>query len=352
MWYIYTFRRCALACASLFVTALSWSANSAYISRVYEYRPAPGQFTNLMPAYVEGDDAESMRSKAEETIAENNRGLISLGAWGGYIVFGFDHPVVNDKGNYDLLILGNAFYSNPSDPAAGGSAEPGIVMVSYDANGNGLPDDTWYELAGSGHASATHNYELTYYKTPSDHVATPDNDRKYLIDTTHVAWTDNKGHQGHIYQLAYHKQPYYPQWLDDEQLVFTGTRLPDNGVYDSERSLYVQYAFDYGYVDNHPNDTEAAKLKLDWAVKADGTPANLTAIHFVKVYNGILQQYGTTGETSTEIMGAEDLHPDMVTALTDIYTNQQPSKTIRNGQICIIRPDGVFNLTGQKIQTR
>ena len=29
----------------------------------------------------------------------------------------------------------------------GGSAEPGIVFVSKDVNGNGEPDDEWYELA-------------------------------------------------------------------------------------------------------------------------------------------------------------------------------------------------------------
>ena len=42
---------------------------SPYISTVYEYCPAPGQFVNAMPEYREGDTAETMRQKAEEAIA-------------------------------------------------------------------------------------------------------------------------------------------------------------------------------------------------------------------------------------------------------------------------------------------
>ena len=62
---------------------------------------------------------------------------VSLGGFGGYIVVGFDHSIDN-SGDYDLGILGNSF---------SGSSEPGIVWVMQDENGNGLPDDTWYELA-------------------------------------------------------------------------------------------------------------------------------------------------------------------------------------------------------------
>lgn len=39
-----------------------------------------------------------------------------------------------------------------------------IVMVSYDTNMNGKPDDEWYELAGSEYYKPTtiHNYSITY----------------------------------------------------------------------------------------------------------------------------------------------------------------------------------------------
>ena len=34
-------------------------AQSPYISRVWEYCPAPGQFVNELPEYEDGDDADS-----------------------------------------------------------------------------------------------------------------------------------------------------------------------------------------------------------------------------------------------------------------------------------------------------
>ena len=58
---------------------------SPYISTVYEYCPAPGQFVNAMPEYREGDTAETMRQKAEEAIAGKMQSGVSLGAYGGYI---------------------------------------------------------------------------------------------------------------------------------------------------------------------------------------------------------------------------------------------------------------------------
>ena len=131
-------------------------AQSPYISTVFEYRPAPGQFVNELPAYEEGDTEEDLRRKAEEYIAgQENGSLLSLGAWGGYVVVGFDHTIANADEGYDFKVCGNAFYAaaNPNpDAPKGGSCEPGIVMVSRDTNGNGLPDDPWYELAGSEYA--------------------------------------------------------------------------------------------------------------------------------------------------------------------------------------------------------
>ena len=62
-------------------------------------------------------------------------------------------------------------------------------------------------------------------------------------------------------------------------------------------------------------------MKIDWAVKADGTAAELQGIHFVKVYTGVHQQCGWIGETSTEITGAEDLH--LTTATPAVFADGQ-----------------------------
>jgi len=41
-------------------------AQSPYIHKVYDFMPAPGQFTNDMPAYVLGDTRADMIRKAED----------------------------------------------------------------------------------------------------------------------------------------------------------------------------------------------------------------------------------------------------------------------------------------------
>lgn len=337
---------------AMMVAMAVMAENSPYLKHVYEYMPAPGQFVNTMPAYEDGDDANDMRMKAEEAIADNAQGMICLGGWGGYMVFGFDHPVVNVRGENDFQIEGNAFYTSATEGAAGGgSCEPGIVMVSVDQNGNGKPDDEWYELAGSEYTNplTIHGYRVTYERTPEDHVRTPDTKQNYRIDTTHVHWTDNQGDEGYIVQLSFHKQPYFPQWVDEEELTFEGARLPDNYAYVNNQ--WVLYPYAYGYADNHPDTCRLAQLNIDWAVRADGTPLHLDAVDFIKVYTALHQQIGMMGETSTEIKGARDLHPDAEreTDIRSQISEVRFQKIIRGGQVLIMRGDETYNPLGTKI---
>jgi len=344
-------RKIAIICilCSVFCTLSVNAERTAYITKVWEYVPAPGQFVNELPAYTTGADANDMCLKVEERIANNEQGMITLGGWGGYVVFSFDHPVVNVAGQKDFIVEGNAFYTDKTAGAAGGgSCEPGIVMVSYDANKNGKPDDTWYELAGSEYTNARtiHDYSVTYERPASDHKATPDPNHKYRLDTTHLHWTDNKGGAGYLEQVVPHNHTYYPQWISTEKMTFTGARLPDNNQWTG--SMYVLYPFEYGYADNHPNDETAAQLDIEWAVDANGNKVHLDAIHFVKVYNGMHQQCGAIGETSTEITGAHDLHPDAPADVENTLVNSQPAirKFIHNGQLVIIKDDNIYNPLG------
>ena len=292
-------------------------AFSRYITEVYEYRPAPGQFINELPKYEEGDTEESMRKKVLECICDKNDVLISLGGYGGYVTFGFDHAVVNVPGEMDFKILGNSFYAeanpNPNAPESGGSAEPGIVMVSIDRNGNGKPDDEWYELAGSEYykPETLHNYSVTYYRTPADHVATPI-PRSPITDSTYIQWIANNGITGYIEKNSYHRQDYFPKWIEADEMTFTGTLLPSNGVDESGTgSYYVLYAYDWGYADNHPNEVEDKScFNIEWAVDQNGNHVHLDAVDFIRVFTGVNQSCGWLGETSTEICRAEDLHID------------------------------------------
>ncbi|MDD3063244.1 MAG: Ig-like domain-containing protein [Massilibacteroides sp.] len=310
----------------LLLAAVVWlpvfiSAQSPYIHKVYDFVPAPGQFTNALPQYNPGDTKEDMIRKVETAIANNAKEMISLGGFGGYVVFGFDHLVENISGKYDFKILGNAFYStsNPNGEAKkeGGSCEPGIVMVSYDANDNGEPDDAWYELAGSEYnrSGTIKNYDITYHKPDENKTPAPDNtytdgsSTPYLTDTTYIKWTDNHGGQGYISRNMFHTQSYYPQWIDASQMMFRGTRLTDNYVDESgKRKYYVGYAYHWGYTDNHPDNDDRSGFNIEWAVDENGNQVSLPGIHFIKVYTGVNQYNGWIGEVSTEITGAEDLH--------------------------------------------
>ncbi len=250
-----------------------------YLAHVYEYMPAMGQFVNVLPKYAEGDDAEAMCRKCEEAIANNNGGTITLGGWGGYITFGFDHAVRNVLGERDFQILGNAFYMQGNTQY--GSSEPGIVYVSRDVNRNGLPDDTWYELRGSEYDNPTtdHHYQKTYTRA------------------------------GDTLQNAFHKQPYYPQWLAENAITFEGVRLANTT--EKISNMYVQRVLEYGYADNKPNtDTLGTSFDISWAVDTDGNPVVLPSVDFIRVVTAIdyWNTIAGTGEISTEITGAIDLH--------------------------------------------
>ena len=297
------------------LVATAASANSPYISKVHDFCPAPGQFVNVIPQGASKADvlADCEANIAGAALGEPRPGMISLGAYGGYVVFSFDHPVVNAPGDYDFKIYGNSFVQTGTPGI--GSSEAGIVMVSVDANHNGLPDDPWYELVGSEHANplTQRAFEITYYRTPADHVAVTDRDHRYASDLQYIRWTSNDpaNPEGYLEKNIYHNQDYWPAWIDAETLTFAGTRLRPT-VSDTE-GVYTQAFFDYGYADNRPNDEDPG-LKIDWAVDADGNPVELKYINFIKVYTAQNQKSGPLGETSTEITGGEDLHPKLVPA--------------------------------------
>lgn len=282
------------------------AGTSPFVTKVFEFVPAPGQFVNQLPRWETGDTQASINAKVLTAIGEGRGGTVSLGGWGGYVVVGFDHTIANVKDKRDFRVLGNAF---------DGSSEPGVVMVSRDVNANGQPDDPWYELAGSAYDSTPENwleaaraagndvelirnYQITYFR-PDDPAAD-------------IRWEDNRGGSGTVPRNKYHSQPYYPQWISAPSITFGGTRLPQNAIDqrapDAAESLFVLYAFRFGYADNAPNDSEGATFDIDWAVDSSGAPAALSGIDFVKVYTGVNQQNGWIGECSTDFSGVTDLN--------------------------------------------
>lgn len=287
-----------------------------YVTRVLDFRPAVGQFVNQLPEYEAGDTQETMNRKALEAIGNNNRGMISLGGFGGYVVVGFDHTIENRAGLCDFRVLGNAFYANGQSEY--GSSEPGVIEVARDLNGNGRPDDDeWYEIAGSSYPEAAESwlakaseagndvrtilgYEITYYRPASEPGAPTEE---------YIRWTDNQGQSGYRAMNSAHLQSYFPQWIDAAELTFRGTRLPQNGIdLSGAGNNYALYKFGYGYADNEPNNNDRSAIDIDWAVDAQGNPAGLTGVDFIRIHTGVNQENGWLGECSTEIMGVEDLH--------------------------------------------
>lgn len=284
---------------------------SPYITDVYEYRPAPGQFINEMPKYEQGDTYDDILKKAGEAISGTNDEMISLGGWGGYVTFGFDHTVINIPGKRDFRIWGNAFYELVNPEKKGGSAEPGIVCVSYDANCNGIPDDPWYELAGSEYYApqTLHGYSMTYHRPAPDRHVVADEDNS-IDDLYYIAWTDNRGDSGFMPKNIFHNQEYFPKWINADTMTFSGSRLAPNAEdLSGTGTYYVLYSYPWGYVDNHPNEYEDLNsFDISWAVDGEGNPVKLPGADFIRVYTGLNQYCGWIGETSTELCRAQDLH--------------------------------------------
>lgn len=298
---------------------------SPYITKVLEYRPAPGQFVNTMPIYKTGDTDEIMKQKVLKYIGNGMTSPITLGGYGGYVTVGFDHTIENKPGLRDFRVLGNA--TDAAGPsvvvrAEGGGCEPGIIQVAYDKNKNGLPDaDEWYEIAGSGHRAPEQeswyekakkagndmnlykNYQITYYR-PRKEPVTEEEKAHY------IHWTDNQGKEDYRRKNPYHSQSYFPQWIMEDELTFQGTCLPQNSVNEGKdgQDYFVLYRYRYGYADNGLNDDEASVIDIDWAVDADGKPANLPGVDFIRIYTGVNQENGWIGECSTEVCGIVDLH--------------------------------------------
>lgn len=253
--------------------------------KIVEYMPAPGQYINDTATGFDNIQNEQQAIlKAEERLAKNL--FVSLGAWGGYMTVKFNESIPN-SGDFDFGIMSNTFDT---------SNEPGIVWVMKDENGNGLPDDTWYELKGSyfGREGYERNYWVEYFR-PAPGEATP--------------WEDSNGETGEIQFLgSYHNQDfYYPQWINENSYKLFGSRLPSQAERDELTGNWTNHPFDWGYADNFGSDliqgTATNRFRISDAVSEDNTLVNLSSIDFVKVQTAVNGSAGWLGENSTEVCG-------------------------------------------------
>ena len=286
---------------SVFCYMQAVSQDAAF--HVLDYVPAPGQHINITNL---GTPAAALNITAKVSAS------VSLGSFGGYIVLGFTQPCVNHPDNpygIDFTVFGNAF---------GGSSEPGVVWVMKDENKNGLPDDTWYEIAGSSHfhPATVRNYQVTY--SPSG--------------TRDVKWKDNKGQSGILPANSFNLQEYYPaaeffpQYPRDS-VTFSGTLL-QHVIDDAVAGEIKLPPPVFGYADSYPlkqgislflpdnpytKEIEGAggdPVDISWAVDEHGDYVNLDTVHFVKIVSASLASVGWLGEISTDVAWIEPTRPN------------------------------------------
>ena len=323
-------------------------------SKAYAYLPAPGQFVNEGVTTGGWGDIYD----ASGNLKGNSATGVSLGAYGGYIVFDMDPIIRGDGGVYqsggiynssstpygtDFIIFGNAFWNN---------AEPGLIQVSQ----NGT---TWYDIANSLYYDSTKtlkNQSITYTVPADNHTEDVDYDLSE-IESNHgslKAVTYSGSTTGTVSTNPFHNHCWFPfntnyfvartstademskidtlpfvsRELADgvtSTLTFTGLRL-NSVTTGTNNNQYYQF----GFADVHPNITLGGTVSynpytlnnsssawnsissntsggdpidISWAVNSDGSPAKLDAIRYIRVYTSAAQMNGFNGEISTEVCG-------------------------------------------------
>lgn len=271
-----------------------------YVSEIVEYQPAPGQLINI----------ESIGSpQAAESIIGHTNGLVSLGAFGGYIIVKMDQAIENDPGNpfgVDFSVFGNSLND---------WCEAGAVYVMKDENGNGIPDEEWFLLAGSDYywSDSYSNYYLHYFNPQQAQMNIP--------------WVDQNQDSGFVFSNSIHQQEYYPSSSYfpniDEHSQFYQAPLIQGDMDFSEPGLVRSYERAFGYADNHPRGSAPYHIPdnpytlekenaggdafdISWARNANGDLVSLDKIHFIKIATAMNQSGGHLGEISTEITGIID----------------------------------------------
>lgn len=292
---------------------------------------------------------------------------VSLGAFGGYVVLDFGVPAKDEAGNVtggiyndpdnaygvDFILYGNAM---------GTWAEPGCVQVSLDGeNWYDLAGSLHYRPETTDKGYAIWDYSTTYTHpeaaesegTGANGVAVPYASTYKLRPTS-----TEKTESGTVAINAWHKHSYFPLYnnyfvalnglstsLNGLVPPLTGLNLTTFGSYAAKTDASAAKLtlkgvklvppknnnanstapddFLFGYVDCHPNGlrsnvqlnpyttgrtsnttSNGDPMDLSWAVNKDGSPKQLDAVRYVRVYTGVQQMNGIMGESSTEVLGS------------------------------------------------
>jgi hypothetical protein len=232
-------------------------------------------YTESLP---EGTFTSPLKNFAPGQYAKDGSGYgWSLGSAGGYEIWEVKH-----QNSY--YIRGNAFT---------GWCEPGVVWVQEDRNGNGLPDEMWYELKGGEDDDPvmknliTRRYALRFFAGTG-----------MVEQAGTTVWTDAKGRRFRS------RSAFSDNWgVEGGWVTYTGTLLRDDGNIATGSYGYTMVTGNLtGYV-----DAIGDRVYINNAVNAAGTPVTLTDVRFIKVQTAVFHYGGIFNEVSTEIYAADYL---------------------------------------------
>lgn len=313
-------------------------------TELYAYLPAPAQFVN--EGVTTGGWGDAYDSAG--TLKGNSSTGMSLGFFGGYAVYKFENQIADDPTHpygADFIVYGNAFWGN---------SEAGCIQVSKDGQ-------TWYDIAGSMYyTKSTKGATITYTNpnaTEDAGITIPASNKGTLADVPYTLTVNGTTTTGTVTKNTFHNHSWFPlnvnyfvdyvttettrkQMAKVDEFSFVSRTLASNGVTDKltfTGTLLTDYPgtgktdqIGFGYCDVHPNKTLGGTIAYNpyqtftsssdydakvagtsggdpidiaWAVKSNGTPANLDSIRYVRIYTGMAQMNGIFGEISTEVCG-------------------------------------------------
>jgi hypothetical protein len=188
-------------------------------------------------------------------------------------------------------------------------SEEGIVWVQDDENGNGVPDEMWYELTGSADDNAVYrNYITRRYAIKHFAYDGSTKTNEYGQPIGKTFWTDSKGRSGAMIT------GWPDEWGVDRAaagvwVMYTGTILADGGKVTYSSAGLGEGTL--GYVDVY-NAKERQTMTVDKskAVRVDGSKVQINNIRFIKVQTGVFSYGGPFGDVSTEIVRATGIDGD------------------------------------------
>jgi hypothetical protein len=292
---------------------------------VLDYTPAPGQFINN-PAFSNPVHALGPPIGGG-TQAANNSEVVSLGGFGGSITLGFAETVYDDPRNpygLDAIVFGNAFWTG-GDPTRR-FAEGGIIEISRDVNGNGIPDDPWYVIRGSSLPNPAALARMTQQWDNDPNTPTPPANLAWYPDPAlypHIPGAYST--TGFLLPAPFQSVPLvHPEgaaavyevhygYADLSPVLILGD-LTGNNIVDDPNLTPEEF---YTRPDNpfmvgvRPGSGGGDAFDIAWAVDPEtGEPANLDGFDFIRISTGANAIAGIFGELSTEVSAVASVTPD------------------------------------------